>query len=279
MNIIGLGKAGCKIAELFKQYSQYTVFKMDSDQKLKRKKNCFFIPQQGSAELYDAHPIDLKRLKNNLDEDEEVHFILCGSGKISACTLWILHELRDKKINILYIKPDVEAIDNKSKLRNRAHFHILQEYTRSGVFEKMYIIDNNKMPEIIGKTSILNYYSKINQFIATTIHWLNIYMNTDPVFDTYREEYISSRICTFALIDIDQQSIAKTHNIKKVNQVKYFFGVNRITIESDEELLDKLTQITTPDTENISTMYGVYPTDLDQGFSLALFSSSDIQSE
>ena len=42
MNIIGLGKAGCKIAELFKQYPQYTVFKFDSDEKLKRKKNCFF---------------------------------------------------------------------------------------------------------------------------------------------------------------------------------------------------------------------------------------------
>ena len=40
MNIIGLGKAGCKIAELFKEYPQYTVFKIDSDEKLKRKKNC-----------------------------------------------------------------------------------------------------------------------------------------------------------------------------------------------------------------------------------------------
>ena len=279
MNIIGLGKAGCKIAELFKQYSQYTVFKMDTDEKLKRKKNCFHIPRQGSAELYDANPIDLKRLKSNIDEDD-VYFITCGSGKVSACSLWILKEISSqKKVNIVYIKPDTTSIDNKSKLRNRAHFHILQEYTRSGVFEKMFIFDNNNMPNIIGKTSILNYFTKINEFVVSSIHWYNIYTNTDPVFDTYREEYISSRICTFALIDIDQQSIAKTYSIEKVNQVKYFFGVNRITIESDEELLDKLTQITTPDTENISTMYGVYPTDLDQGFSLALFSSSDIQSE
>ena len=80
MNIIGLGKAGCKIAELFKEYPQYTVFKMDSDEKLKRKKNCFHIPQQSSAELYDANPIDLKRLRNNLDEDEEIYFIVCGKG-------------------------------------------------------------------------------------------------------------------------------------------------------------------------------------------------------
>tara|TARA_B100000123_G_C25739526_1_gene433122 strand:- start:140 stop:982 length:843 start_codon:yes stop_codon:yes gene_type:complete len=279
MNIIGLGKAGCKIAELFKEYPQYTVFKMDSDQKLKRKKNCFYIPQQGSAELYDANPIDLKRLKNNLDEDEEVYFIVCGSGKISACSLWILHELRDRKINIVYIKPDVEAIDNKSKLRNRAHFHILQEYTRSGVFEKMYIIDNNKMPEIIGKTSILNYYSKINQFIATTIHWLNIYMNTDPVFDTYREEYISSRICTFGVVHLEEEKVVDTFSLKKCNQIKYFYGVNRIIIEQDEELLEKLNRVASNEEKSISISYGVYPTDLEIGFSFALKSSSDIQQE
>ena len=103
MNIIGLGKAGCKIAELFKQYSQYTVFKMDTDEKLKRKKNCFYIPRQGSAELYDANPIDLKRLKSNMDEDD-VYFITCGSGKVSACSLWILREVSSqKKVNIVYI--------------------------------------------------------------------------------------------------------------------------------------------------------------------------------
>ncbi len=126
MNIIGLGSAGCKIAELFKQYPQYTVFKIDSDEKLKRKKNCLYVPKQSSVELYDSNPIDIKRLIKNMD-DEEVYFITCGCGKISACSLWILQQLADKKINIVYIKPDTTSIDDKSKLINRAHFHILQE--------------------------------------------------------------------------------------------------------------------------------------------------------
>ena len=279
MNIIGLGKAGCNIAELFKQYPQYTVFKIDSDNKLKRKKNCLYIPKQSSVELYDSNPVDLSRIKKALDDDEEVYFITCGCGKISACSLWILKELADKKINIVYIKPDTTSIDDKSKLINRAHFHILQEYTRSGVFEKMYIIDNKKMSDIIGKTSILNFYPKINQFIVSAIHWLNIYMNTEPVFDTYREEYITSRICSFALLDIVQESMTETYSLKKCNQIKYFYGVNRITIETDEELIDKLNRIISIDTENTSVSYGVYSTDLDVGFSFALRSSSEIQLE
>ena len=129
MNIIGLGKAGCKIADMFSQYPQYTVFKMDTDVKLKRKKNCMHIPKQSSVELYDANPIDLKKLIKNLDEDEECFFMLCGSGKISGCTLWALKQFKDagQKITIVYIKPELDTLDHLAKLRNRAHFHILQE--------------------------------------------------------------------------------------------------------------------------------------------------------
>ena len=279
MNIIGLGKAGCNIAELFKQYPQYKVFKIDSDEKLKRKKNCLYIPKQSSVELYDANPVSLAKIKKALDDDDEIYFIICGCGRVTACSLWILKEFTDKKINIVYIKPDTTSIDDKSKLVNRAHFHILQEYVRSGVFDKMYIIDNKKMSDIIGKTSILNFYPKINEFVVSAIHWLNIYMNTEPVFDTYREEYITSRLCAFGILDLEKEKMTETYSIKKQNQIKYFYGINRITIEKDEELVDKLNRITTSQSEDTSVSYGVYSTDLETGFSFALISSSDIQQE
>ena len=278
MNIIGLGKAGCKIADLFKESPQYNVFLLDSDDKYKRRKNCFYIPPQQSAELYDANAIDLAKLVESLDEDEEVYFIVCGSGKISACSLWILSQLRERKVRIVYVKPDTSSLDKKSSLRNRAHLHILQEYTRSGVFDKMLIFDNNSMSDIIGKTSILNFYPKINRLVATSIHWYNIYTNTDPVFDTFREKYISSRIGTISVVNIDTAQVMDCQELKNINQIEYFFGVNRIRIENDEELFDKLTSISSSDSEE-SISFGVYPTELEEGFSFALKTSSEIQSE
>ena len=279
MNIIGLGKAGCKIAELFKEYTQYSVFLLDSDDKYKRRKNCFYIPSQQSAELYDANAIDLTKLVKSLDDDEEVYFIVCGSGKISSCSLWILQQISDKKLNIIYIKSDVSTLDKNSILRNRAHMNILQEYTRSGVFEKMFIFENNAVSSIIGKTSILNFYPKINRLIATSIHWLNIYRNTDPVFDTFREKYVSSRIGTLGVVNLDQTHVVDCYDIKDVNQIEYFFGINRIRIENDEELFDKLNGISSLDSDEKSISFGVYATDLEEGFSFALKTSSEIQSE
>jgi hypothetical protein len=278
MNIIGLGKAGCKIADLFKQYPQYTVFKFDSDEKLKRKKNCFYIPSQGSVELYDANPIDLKRFKNNLDEDHEAYFILCGSGKIAGCTLWLLREIKHLKINIIYIRPDSETMDKKSKLRDRAHFHILQEYARSAVFNKIFIFDNNKMPDVIGKTSVLKFYPKINEFVVNSVHWLNIYNNSEPVFDTFREEFKTSRICTFGYLDISEEHEIDVFSLEKCNQIKYFYGVNRIIIEEDETLLDKISRISTKNAdESTYVSYGIFSTEMEVGFSFAIKSSSHIQ--
>ena len=280
MNIIGLGKAGCKIAELFNQYSQYTVFKLDSDEKLKRKKNCIHIPTQGSVELYDSNPVNLNKLKKNLDDDKELYFILCGTGKVAGSSLWILRELSDYKINIIYIKPNLETIDNKSKLRHRVHFHVLQEYARSGVFERFIIIDNTMVSDIIGKTSILNYYNNINKFILNTIHWLNIYNNTEPVFDTYRDEIKTSRICTLSFVDMEEEEEREIFFLKNCNKIKYFYGVNRIKIESDDSLLEKVNRISTKDKEDkTSISYCIYPTDLDTGVCFALKSSSTIQQE
>ena len=142
----------------------------------------------------------------------------------------------------------------------------------------MLIFDNNSMSDIIGKTSILNFYPKINRLVATSIHWYNIYTNTDPVFDTFREKYISSRIGTISVVNIDTAQVMDCQELKNINQIEYFFGVNRIRIENDEELFDKLTSISSSDSEE-SISFGVYPTDLEEGFSFALKTSSEIQSE
>lgn len=271
MNIIGLGKAGCNISDMFNQYTQYNVFTLDTTE------NCSYrIPRQPSAELYDANPIDLSDMVSKMD-DEDTYFILCGSGKIAACSLWILQQIKDKKVNIVYVDPEPSTVDQKGKLRNRAHYHVLQEYTRSGVFNKMFLFENALISDVIGKTSILNYFPKINQFIATAIHWMNIYNNTDTVFDTFRDEFVSSRICSFGVVNIETKQVTDTFLLEKCNQIKYFYGVNRIVIENDEDLLDNLNEITTSDTEDKSVSYGVYSTDLEQGFSFALKSSSEVQ--
>jgi len=278
MNVIGLGKAGCKIAEGFEQHPQYTVFKIDADKSYKRKKNCFFVPPQPAVEMYDASPLDLKKLVESLEPDDEVLFIVCGSGKIAGCTLWILQQLREREVNIAYICPDITTLDNKAKLRHRAHYHILQEYARSGVFKRIFLLDNNSISKIVGSTSVLQYYSKINDFILNIFHARNVYINNDSVFDTFQDDLITTRISTFSLVDMQEQKEKNFFDIKNVHQIKYFYGFNRTTIENDDSLLDKIVKISTAQaTDDTITSYGIYESQYEVGYCFAVKSTAIIQ--
>ena len=52
MNVIGLGDAGCNVADSFAQYPQYKIFKINVDIE---GKGCYNIPILETAEEYEAY--------------------------------------------------------------------------------------------------------------------------------------------------------------------------------------------------------------------------------
>ena len=274
MNIFGLGKAGCKIAELFKQQPQYNVTLFDSDKKYVRRKNCVYVKKQPSAELYDSTEIKMK-----IDiEGDKIIMIVCGSGAIAAATLQILSNFKQKDICLYYICSDVNTISAKAKLRNRAHFGILQEYARSGVFQKIFLIDNLNMKDIIGSVPVLQHYSKINNMIFSVIHMLNVFENTEPVFDTLQDDLVTCRISTLSMLDMESKTEKDFFSLKNVNQIKYFYGINRLRIEKDEKLLDEVVSLSTLQSHDLCvTSYAIYDTDYDYDFCYVIKSTADIQ--
>ena len=62
--IIGLGAAGCNIADKFSSYPQYTVYKMDNG--LKRTPTTYGVKQCKTPEEYEESIGSLKRFFKNL---------------------------------------------------------------------------------------------------------------------------------------------------------------------------------------------------------------------
>ena len=58
MNIIGLGAAGCNIADEFGQHSQYTVYKIDTE--LPKGANNYVLPEAPALEGYENASLNLK---------------------------------------------------------------------------------------------------------------------------------------------------------------------------------------------------------------------------
>ena len=59
MNIVGIGSAGCNIAEVFSQYPQYKIFKIDVDIS---GKGCYNIPKFEEVEQYESY--DYPKIKS-----------------------------------------------------------------------------------------------------------------------------------------------------------------------------------------------------------------------
>ncbi|MBC8226666.1 MAG: hypothetical protein H8E74_05945, partial [Gammaproteobacteria bacterium] len=151
MNIIGLGTAGCKIANCFGEYPQYNIYKIDTDIEGPR---CYSLPQCATAEEYER--VRLPKIKAFLkDLSGETLIVIGGSGKSSCASLRVLENIKKLPISVLYIKPDMSLLTGDALLRERVVFGVLQEYARSGVFEKIYLVSNEKLDNIIDGAPII----------------------------------------------------------------------------------------------------------------------------
>ena len=128
MVIIGLGKGGCNIANLFKVDDNYKVFTYDEGKSVR---------SQPSSEDYEKKFQKKKELTKI--KGETVWFFVCGAGKISGATLKVLEQVQDNKINVVYIVPDLSILPQIAQKRNKVSFNILQEFARSGLLNSIYL--------------------------------------------------------------------------------------------------------------------------------------------
>ena len=82
-------------------------------------------------------------------------------------------------------------------------FGVLQEYARSGVFERLMVVDNNVVEAILGDVPIIGYYDKLNELIVWVFHMLNVLKNSEPVMGKINKTKTTSRITTFGTVDFE----------------------------------------------------------------------------
>ena len=163
MIIIGLGSAGCNIAQAFSKFPQYETYGIDTS-----KEADITIKQRNSHEEYDAHFPNLKRkLKFS---GSEICVALCGLGQISGGILRLLQQLQNNRLTVLYVQPDLTLASEIQKKQEKVVRHVLQEYARSGLLERIYLVDNQMIEQGIGEVPIRGYYEVLNQAVVNTLH-------------------------------------------------------------------------------------------------------------
>tara|TARA_R100000008_G_scaffold86826_1_gene81893 strand:+ start:2699 stop:3541 length:843 start_codon:yes stop_codon:yes gene_type:complete len=275
--VVGLGEAGCNIAKLFSQYPQYEAFYIDAESK--KEDNYLKITKQDNHELYESKT----RLRKAFFEKIKgpVIFILSGSGDISGACLRVLEKLKNLDLYVLYIKPDTDLLSETKLKQEKVVFHVLQQYARSGLLKRMFIVSNPVVESVLGDVPVIGYHEKLNNLIVPTMHMINVYSNIKPEMSTFSEPVETARISTFGFADIETGEEKLFYDLKMPREKIFYYAINEEELQSSGGLYKKITtQLKEKsESENVKVSYGIYSTQYEQNYVYCVAHATLVQEE
>ena len=190
----------------------------------------------------------------------------------------LLELLKKKKPHILYVKPDLSTLSSERKLQESAVYGVLQEYARSGLIERMFIVDNMKLEEVLGDVPIINYYNNLNHLLVSTMHMTNIYTNTTPIESSFFGLHETSRISTFGMMKLDSTQENLFFDLENPRDKTIFYAINKESLENDGSLFRKIKQqVNHFSSENLNVSYKIFSTSYEDDYVYSMNYSSFIQ--
>ena len=276
MNIIGLGQAACNVATYFKNLPQYRVFYIDSTQP--RYEGAFLKVDEMSD--HEAYEQNYKKLNMRKVPKQETTLVVTGGSRISGITLRLLEQLKNRTINILYIKPDLSTSPRSVVMQERLTFGILQQYTRSGLLKNIYVVENEKIEAVLKTINIADYWQSINNVISSTYNMINVFENTEPLLSNLVSPGKTSKIATFGVVDFASFEEQMFYELTSPRLKQYFFGISEKTLNEKKDLLPNIrSYLKSKSEQECSTCFAIYSTDYEQDYVYTVHYASRIQEE
>jgi hypothetical protein len=264
--ILGIGTAGCKVVEQLSKYPVYESYYI-SNEIAKTSKFKFSLSEAPGPEEYET--MDLSKLHRWVNKiQERCTIFLCGASDSSGITLRTLEKLHQNgvKMELIYFIPEVEVLSEEKALHQRASMGILQNFTRSGLFEKICLVDNVKLEEIAGSTNVFDYYDQINHVFTSTYYMLDVFKNARPITSTFKRPKESCRITTIGIGSTDSGE-KMFFPLDSVVEIVYYYGINEEKLRTEENLFRTITNsVKEKITEEKKVSFGIYPTQYEDDY-------------
>ena len=263
--VVGLGHAGGLIADLFSEYPQYETYKVRVGKRKGKYKNSYTIPVQESPELYEESCPSLKTFFKNTDKD--ILFVVDGSEMLSAASLRVLEALKSRAITILYIRPDLNFLTNDQRLNERTVRGVLQEYARSAIFERIYLVDVPLVAATLGDVPIKSYHKLVYDAIVSTLHMINVFSHSQIVMGSLDKPSEIARVSTFGFVDAKSGKENLFFPLDFPREKSYYFAINEDKLQTDGSLLKRVEERALSQArDNLRTSYAVYETQYEDDY-------------
>jgi hypothetical protein len=260
ISVVGIGDFCSELVNKLKSYPQYDIYTIGTEN------TSFILSELKNAEEYEKnYPIKLNSLVK--DENEEITIFVDGSEAVSGIILKFLENFKNRKINICYIRSDLELLGNIEKIQDKIAFNVLQEYTRSGLFNKFIFFDKIKIEKLLDNVSILEFDESFNELVTTTSHYINVYSNIKPIISNNIELSDISRIESYGLSEIGSLEIKWFSDLENIEEIIYYFAINSNTLKKEKKLLQTLkNQVKEKQKDNVKISFNVYETNYVENF-------------
>jgi hypothetical protein len=278
ISIVGIGEFCSKLAIGLEQYSQYTVYTV-AEQKVAE--NSFVVKEYSNAEEYEKKYSSQPWNDFIKDDNTEISVLVDGSEAVSGIVLALLEKFKDRKINVYYVKSDLELLGDIERLQHKICFGILQEYARSGLFENFVIFDKIKLENMLNNVSILDIEEEMATLTNSTLHYINVYNNLKPMLSNNVSMSDITRIQTYGLSEIGTLDIDWFYELENIEEVVYYFAINSDTLKKEKKLLQTIkNQVKEKQKQNnIKVSFGIYETKYNQNFVYCVGKTKHIQQQ
>jgi len=274
ISLVGIGSFCSELVNKFSSYPQYEVYSIDTSE---NECNTFVMPEFKNSEEYEKKCS--KELKDFiLDKNDEISVFVDGSEPISGIILAFLENFKKRKINIYYVRSDLELMGNIERLQDKITFSILQEYTRSGLFKTFVAFDKINLEKILNQVSILEMNDQLTNLISSTSHYINIYSNIKPILSNNIELSDITRIQTYGLSEIGTTEVKWFFELNNIEEIVYYFAINSNTLKKEKNLLQTIkSQIKEKQKENVKILFQIYETNYKENFVYCVAKTKFIQ--
>ena len=277
--VVGIGDFGCALAEELTAYPEYRVYKINSE-----------ISERGSLAV--GRHSDMQQYESSIDDDEvavylrsvrhgdEVLVVVEGGDPITGCLLRVLNTINDAKISVLYVCPDRNICSEIQKRDDKICFNVIQEYARSGVLDRVYLVNKSSVEALVGDVSIQEYEKSISYFISYVVAMVNYFNHSEAIVLNKMSIKNSCRVATFGVCSLDNKApVNLLFPLKKISDVHFYYGLPSEVIEGDGTLMKKIKQQVKDykTDDSMSVGFSVYSLTLPDPFVVCVAYSNEIQ--
>ena len=279
--ILGIGKFGCAVADEFSEYPEYRVYKVDDTL---TEKGTLSVEKHLNMDEYENNfeELEAQIYLRSIKEDDHVLMVVEGGTPISGICLRLAQVISEAKVSILYVCPDREIISTAQKRDDQIAFNVFQEYSRSGVFESIYLAHRPLLETIVGDVAIAEYEKSLCRSLAYVVSMVNYFEHTEPVLTTATETPRVSRIKTLGISSFGQgreQPMVFLYPLKGSTDMHFLYGVPANLLEEDPTMFGKIKKhISGFAADGLSTTYSVFASELEDPMVFCSVSSDVVQS-